>query len=207
MQGVSRASVSPRRAPAPAQAEKRVCVAQIGAAHGIRGDVRLKSFTANPMAIADYGPLQSEDGRTFEIETLRPAKDMLIAHFEGMDDRTAASGLTNLRLYVPRERLPAPGEGEVYHADLIGLAVHDRGGQILGEVTAVHNFGAGDVIEMRPQQGGETVLLPFTRTVFPIVDVERGRLVVEPPAGAFAAASGSAPRRKSPEEPAGGPAG
>ncbi len=206
MQGVSPATVSPRRAPAPAQAEKRVCVAQIGAAHGIRGDVRLKSFTGDPMAIADYGPLQSEDGgRTFEIETLRPAKDMLIAHFKGMDDRAAASDLTNLRLYVPRERLPAPGEDEAYHADLIGLAVFDRGGQALGAVTAVHNFGAGDVIEMRPQAGGPTILLPFTRTVFPMVDVERGRMIAEPPAGAFETEPAS--ERQSPEKPAGGPAG
>lgn len=181
-------------------------MAQIGAAHGVRGDVRLKSFTQDPMAVADYGPLQSEDGaRAFEIETLRPAKDVLVAHFKEVDDRAAASALNRQRLYVPRERLPALGESDAfYHADLIGLAVHDVSGRLLGAVTAVHNFGAGDVIEMRPREGGRTALLPFTRSIFPVVDTAGGRLVADPPAGAL---ESPPQRRTSPVKCAGGAAG
>ncbi|HET9903392.1 MAG TPA: ribosome maturation factor RimM [Xanthobacteraceae bacterium] len=174
-----------------------MCVGQLGAPHGVRGDVRLKSFTADPLAIGRYGPLESEDGRqTFRILGLRRAKDMLIARLEGVADRTAAERLRNLRLYVPRDRLPAPEDDEFYHADLIGLAVTDRGGERLGTVVAVQNFGAGDLIEIAPQGASATVLLPFTRAVVPEVDLRAGRLVVEPPEGAFEAPSvGSSPAR------------
>src|SRR6476661_7176223 len=129
----------------------RICVAQIGAAHGTRGEVKLWSFTADPMAVADYGPLESEDGAaTFEIEALRPAKDHLVAR------------LTNLRLYVSRARLPAVEADEFYHADLIGLAAVARDGRRLGSVVAVHDFGAGAILELRPEGASDTVLLPFT---------------------------------------------
>src|SRR5262249_59312072 len=101
----------------------RVCLGQIGAAHGVRGEVRLRSFTSDPAAIADYGPLETEDGRVLEIEALRPAKDHFVARLSGVRDRDAASALTNAMLYVPRERLPQTQDpDEVYHADLIGLA-------------------------------------------------------------------------------------
>ena len=129
----------------------RVCLGQFGAAHGVRGEVRLHSFTADPAAITSYGPLESEDGRVFEIETMRPAKDHFVAKISGVADRNAAELLKNLKLYVPRARLPAPDEpDEFYHADLIGLAVVDRAGEKLGTVVAIHNFGAGDLIEMNP---------------------------------------------------------
>src|SRR5271154_4592378 len=122
----------------------RICLGQIGAAHGIRGEVRLRSFTAEPAAIADYGPLETEDGRVFEIETLRPAKDHFVVRLSGIRDRDAASALANTKLYVPRERLPQTEEpDEFYHADLVGLAVVDRAGNSLGTVIAIHNFGAG----------------------------------------------------------------
>src|SRR5581483_8024638 len=125
-------------------AGRRVCLGQIGAAHGVRGEVRLRSFTAEPGAIASYGPLETEDGRTLEITSLRPAKDHLVATLSGVADRTAAEKLTNVKLYVPRDRLPEPDTpDEFYHADLIGLAVTNRAGQRLGTVVAVHNFGAG----------------------------------------------------------------
>ena len=132
----------------------RVCLGQIGAAHGVRGEVRLRSFTAEPAAIANYGPLEAEDGRVFEIETLRPAKSPdqhhFVARLAGIADRSAAERLANIKLYVPRERLPAPEEpDEFYHADLIGLAVVDSAGQRLGSVVGIHNFGAGDLIEVR----------------------------------------------------------
>ena len=162
----------------------RICLGQIGAAHGVRGEVRLRSFTAEPAAIANYGPLETEDGRVFEIRSLRLAKDCFVATIAGIADRDAAERLANIKLYVPRERLPAPqAADEFYHADLIGLAVVDRTGQQLGTVIAVHNFGAGDLIEFRRAEGQATQMLPFDEMTVPEVDVAAGRLVVELPAG------------------------
>jgi 16S rRNA processing protein RimM len=166
----------------------RVCVARIGAAHGTRGEVRLWSFTADPLAIAGYGPLESEDrAQSFEITALRPAKDHLVAHLRGVDDRNTAERLTNLELYVARERLPAPAADEFYHADLIGLAVVDVNGRPVGEVTAVQNFGAGDLLEIRPAGEAQTVMLPFNATTVPQVDVAGGRIVIDPLEGLFKA--------------------
>ena len=159
----------------------RVCVAQIGAAHGIRGEVRLRSFTEDPMAITSYGPLESEDGtRRFTIEALRPSKDHFVARLAGVNDRNAAETLTNLKLYVSREKLPPAAEGEFYHADLVGLAAVTPDGASLGSVIAVHNFGAGDMIEIKPDSGGETLLVPFTDTTVPEIDLAAGRMVVVP---------------------------
>jgi 16S rRNA processing protein RimM len=156
----------------------RVCVAQVGAPHGVRGEVRLWTFTADPMAVTQYGPLESEDGkRTFEIEKVRQAKDHLVARLRGVPDRDAAERLTNIKLFVLRERLPAPEDGEFYIADLIGLRVDDEDGNEIGAVIAVHNFGAGDIVEIQPPEGG-TMLLPFTEAAFPEVDIKGGRLVV-----------------------------
>jgi 16S rRNA processing protein RimM len=138
------------------------------------------------MAVADYGPLESEDGaRTFAIEALRPAKDHLVARFVGVDDRNTAERLTNVRLYVPRERLPAAEADEFYHADLIGLAAVSRDGQMLGSVTAVHDFGAGPMLELRIEGARDTVLLPFTETAVPEIDFAGGRIVIDPPQGVF----------------------
>ncbi len=164
----------------------RICVAQIGAAHGTRGEVRLKSFTADPMAVADYGALESEDGKaTFEIAALRPAKDHFVARLAGVNDRNAAERLTNLKLYVARERLPATDVDEFYHADLIGLAALARDGRTLGSVVAIHDFGAGPLIELRPDGASATVLMPFTTVTVPEVDVAGGRIIVDPPQGVF----------------------
>jgi 16S rRNA processing protein RimM len=160
----------------------RVCLGQFGAAHGVRGEVRLHSFTADPAAITSYGPLESEDGRIFEIEAMRPAKDHFVAKIAGVADRNAAELLKNLKLYVPRARLPKPDEpDEFYHADLIGLAVVDRAGEKLGTVVAIHNFGAGDLIEMNPASGGKTELLPFDEVHVPTVDIAAGKIIVVPP--------------------------
>jgi|SRR5579863_1255315 len=168
----------------PGICPRLVCLGQIGAAHGVRGEVRLRSFTADPAAIANYGPLESEDGRVFEIRTLRPAKDYFVATFSGIADRSAAERLANTKLYVPRERLPEPEEpDEYYHADLIGLAVVDRAGRQLGTVVAVHNFGAGDLIEVQPAEDAPTQLFPFDAVTVLDVDLAAGRLVVEPPVG------------------------
>jgi len=166
----------------------RVCLGQIGAAHGLRGEVRLHSFTSDPGAIAGYSPLETEDGRVVEIETLRSAKDHFVARLSGIRDRNAASALVNTKLYVPRERLPQTDQpDEFYHADLVGLAVVDPAGKPLGTVVAIHNFGAGDLIEVRPDTGGNTELVPFDTTNVPAVDVTSGKIVVDPPQGLFKA--------------------
>ena len=161
----------------------RICLGQIGAAHGVRGEVRLYSFTADPEAIAGYGPLETDDGRVVRIESLRRAKDHFVAQLAGVSDRSTAEQLTNVKLYVLRERLPAPDQpDEFYHADLIGLTAVDRAGDKLGTVVALHNFGAGDLIEVRQAEAEPTQLLPFDALTVPDVDIKAGRLVVELPA-------------------------
>ena len=161
-----------------AQAQ-RICVARLGAAHGVRGEVKLWSFTADPAAVATYGPFETADGRVVEIEALRPAREFFVARLKGVADRTAAEQLRNAELFVPRERLPAPQDtDEFYHADLIGLAVVDASGTNLGSVVALHNFGAGDILEVRRVDGGDTAMLPFTQAAVPEIDVAGGRIVV-----------------------------
>ncbi len=161
---------------------ERVCVAQIGAPHGVRGEVRLWSFTAEPLAVADYGPLETEDGsRRFEVEEIRLAKRHLVARLRGIEDRDAAERLTNVKLYVPRARLPEPQANEFYHADLIGLAAVETSGKEMGKVIAVHNFGAGDILEIQLAQGGATVMLPFDNATVPTVDIAGRRIVIVPP--------------------------
>ena len=171
---------------------QRICVAQIGAPHGVRGEVKLWPFTAEPKSVRDYGPLETEDGATrFEIEAMRAAKDHLVVRLKGVNDRDAAERLTNTKLFVARERLPATDDDdEFYHADLIGLAVTDTEGKALGSVGAIHNFGAGDLVEVKPAQGGTTVLLPFTEATVPVVDIAGRRIVVDAAAFATAAAPG-----------------
>jgi 16S rRNA processing protein RimM len=160
----------------------RICVAQIGAAHGIRGEVRLRSFTEEPMAVTAYGPLESEDGtRRFTIEALRPAKDHFVARLAGVADRDAAEKLVNIKLYVSRDKLPPIEDGETfYHADLVGLAAVTPDGAPLGTVTAILNFGAGDLVEIKPQSGGEPLMVPFTEAAVPEIDIAAGRMVVVP---------------------------
>ena len=161
---------------------ERVRVARIGAAHGIRGEVKLWPFTEDPLAVASYGELETEDGaRRFIIEALRPAKDFLVARIAGVADRDAAETLTNLELFVPRERLPAIDEANTYyHADLIGLAAVTADGATLGTVTAIHNFGAGDIIEITPE-AGTPLMLTFTEAAVPKVDLQARQIVVVPP--------------------------
>lgn len=157
----------------------RVCLGQIGAAHGVRGQVRLQSFTADPAAIARYGPLETEDGRALEIKALQLAKDHFVATFAGIRDRNAAEQLRNLKLYVPRERLPAPDQDdEFYHADIIGLTVVNRAGKRLGAVIAIHNFGAGDLIEVQLDDGGNTSMICFDEVNVPMIDIAAGQLMI-----------------------------
>ncbi|WP_284179162.1 ribosome maturation factor RimM [Rhabdaerophilum sp. SD176] len=171
-----------RSAPKPPAPESRVALAVIGAPHGVRGECRVKAYTADPMAIADYGPLFSEDGRVFEIEQGRFLKDdMLVVKFVGEDDRDRVKALTGLLLYVDRASLPPPDEeDEFYHADLIGLPVYDQAGALVGTVLAMHDFGAGDLMEIRPASGGGTWLQPFTRVATPVVDIPGRRIVIDP---------------------------
>jgi len=161
---------------------KLICVARIGAAHGVRGEVRLWTFTEDPLAVLQYGPLATKDGtRSFEVAKARAAKDHLVATIKGVTDRNAAERLNGLELYIPRDRLPTTDDDEYYHADLIGLAAETTAGAPLGRVLAIHNFGAGDIIEIAPSSGS-TLLLPFTNAVVPTVDLAGGRVIIELPA-------------------------
>ena len=159
-----------------------ICVARIGAAHGVRGAVKLWTFTEDPFAVKRYGPLSTKDGaRQFDVTDAREAKGHLVATLKGIATRDDAERLNGIELYIARDKLPATGEGEYYHADLIGLAAVNPAGEPLGRVTAIHNFGAGDIIEIAPQHGS-TLLLPFTNAVVPTVDLAGGLVVIELPA-------------------------
>lgn len=162
--------------------ETRVCVAQIGAAHGLKGEVRLWSFTEDPSAVAQYGALETEDGtKRLEISQLRAAKDHFVARLRGVDDRNAAEALRNTKLFIGRDRLPDTDDDDTfYHADLIGLGAFDPQGTKLGDVIAVQNFGAGDIIEVR-RADNTTVMYPFVETVVPEIDIAAGRMTIVPP--------------------------
>jgi 16S rRNA processing protein RimM len=160
----------------------QICVARIGAPHGVRGAVKLWTFTEDPFAVLDYGPLVTKDGaRTFEVADAREAKGHLVATLKGVASREDAERLTGVELYVSRDKLPETDDNEYYHADLIGLAAVDAAGAPIGRVIAIHNFGAGDIIEIAPPDG-PTLLLPFTNAVVPTVDLKAGRVVIEMPA-------------------------
>jgi 16S rRNA processing protein RimM len=162
--------------------EKRICVAQIGAAHGLRGGVHLRSFTEQPDAFAQYGPLETEDGsRRLDIDSVKPSKDGFTVRFIGVTRREQAEALRNLNLYVDRDRLPAAEDGEFYHADLIGLVAVTPQGDVLGEVIALHDFGAGDIVELKLAASGETAMLAFDEATVPEIDIAGGRIMVVMP--------------------------
>jgi 16S rRNA processing protein RimM len=161
--------------------ETMVCVAQVGAAHGVRGAFRVRCFTEMPENVTAYGPLCDENGNElFELRIIGTAKGGVIAKVDGITDRDAADALRGAKLYVPRSRLPAPDEDEFYHEDLVGLAARDESGQPLGNVTAVLNFGAGDILEITAKDG-DTRLVPFTRAAVPVLDFAGGFVQVVPP--------------------------
>ena len=163
-----------------------VCVGAIAGAFGVRGEVRLKSFCADPQAIETYAPLLTEDGsRSFTVALSMPISNGFAARLGGVATREQADALRGVRLYAPRDRLPSLPDDEYYHADLIGLAVLDTGGTVLGRVKAVLNHGAGDLLEVQIEGGSASVLLPFTRAAVPTVDLDSGRLIVDPPDGLF----------------------
>ena len=160
----------------------QICVARIGAAHGVRGAVKLWTFTEDPLAVKAYGPLVTKDGaRQFEVTHAREAKGHLVATLKGIGTREEAERLNGIELYIARDKLPATDENEYYHADLIGLDAVNAANEPLGRVIAIHNFGAGDIIEIAPPSGA-TMLLPFTNAVVPSVDLAGGRVVIELPA-------------------------
>ena len=162
--------------------QRRIVVGRFGAPHGVRGEVRLQSFTGDPLAIAGYGPLTAADGRAFTLAHVRHVKDnMLVARVAGIATREAAQALTNLELSVERAVLPPPDEDEFYVADLVGLAAFEADGTPLGTVIAVPNYGGGDLIEVRPAQGGESLLFPFTKLVVPTIDFAGRRVTIVPP--------------------------
>lgn len=163
-----------------------VCVGAVAGAFGVRGEVRLKSFCAEPEDIANYAPLTTEDGGTsYAITLTRPIKNGFAARLSGVETKEQADALRGLRLYAPRDRLPALPDDEFYHADLIGLDVLDTGGTPLGKVRAVQNHGAGDLLEIHGPGLKTTVLLPFTREAVPTVDLDSGRIIADPPEGLF----------------------
>ena len=163
--------------------EHLVVMGVITTAHGIRGEVKLRSFAEVPEDIASYGPLLLDDGpETVEIERLRPTKGAFIAKLKGIEDRNAAELLRGKQLKLPRERLPEIEEEDTfYHSDLVGLKAEKSDGAPAGEVVAVHDFGAGDLLEIRPEGTRETYYLPFTKEAVPEVDIAGGRIVIDPP--------------------------
>jgi 16S rRNA processing protein RimM len=176
-------------------AEPLVLVGEIGRPHGVRGLVHLRSFCAAPADIALYGPLSDGEGRRFAIEWLGNG----LVRIEGVADRDAAARLTGTRLYVPRDRLPAPEEEEFYLADLIGLTAFDAAGTALGTVRAVEDFGAGAFLTVQGEEG--EVLVPFTRAAVPVVDLAARRVVLAPPDEVMVRPEEAEALGLSPEEP------
>jgi 16S rRNA processing protein RimM len=163
--------------------EPRVLLGVITGAHGVKGEVRVKSFTAVPDAVAGYGPLEDEPGaRRLALTVRGRVRGQLIARVDGVADRNAAERLKGTRLYVARGALPPPAADEYYHADLVGLGVWLKDGRALGRVRAVNDFGGGVHLEVERAAGG-VVMVPFTEAVVPEIDLAQGRLVVDPPAG------------------------
>jgi 16S rRNA processing protein RimM len=170
----------------------RVLMGVVAAPHGVRGLVRIKSFTEDPMAMAGYGPLSDESGkRQYKVEALSPSRGAVLARIDGVADRNAAEALRGLKLYVDRSALPAAGEQEWYEADLLGLAAVGRDGRDWGKVLAFHDYGAGQSIEVSGGAGGKPMLLPFTTEAVPEIDVEGGKVIVDPPAGLLAEVEGT----------------
>ena len=165
---------------------ENICVGAFAGSYGVNGEVRLKSFCAEPESIVDYSPLTDETGkRSFAITLTRSIKNALVAKVEGIANKEQADALRGLRLFARRDQLPALPDDEFYHTDLIGLTVLDTGGNVLGRVHAVQNHGASDLLEIMAEGSSATILLPFTNEVVPTVDLAAGRIITDPPDGIF----------------------
>lgn len=175
--------------------DKRVCLGVISGASGVRGEVKIRPYTSQPEDVASYGAVELEDGETaFEIEIVRLAKDAVVVKLEGVDDRDGAEALKGTEIFVDRAKLPAEEEDEFYHADLIGLTVEDLGGKALGRVLAIHDFGAGEMLEIG-LEGGKVAMMPFTREAVPQILVAEGRIIADPPDGVMPEGKSSEPRQ------------
>jgi len=170
-----------------AEKDKRVCLGHITGAHGLKGEVRIRTHTENPESIAAYGPLEDEAGdRRFTLTGARAAKGGAVARIKGVDTREEAEALKGTGLHVARAALPEMiEEGTFYHADLVGLVAINADGAALGQIVSVQNYGAGDLLEVRPATGGNTVLVPFTQEIVPEIDAEAGWMQMLPPEGLF----------------------
>ncbi len=165
--------------------DQKVLLAKIGAAHGIRGEVRVKPFGDDPLSFTDYGVLTTRDGkRIFEVERARVQKTVVVTKFKGITDRNQAEELNGLELYISRDQLPEPDEDEFYYSDLNGLDVLDLNGETLGKIVAVQDFGAGDLLEIRPKRG-RTFYIPFTKEFVPAISLENGQVKVALPEDYF----------------------
>lgn len=172
--------------PTDPAADDMICVGVIAGAFGVRGEVRLKSFTADPASIADYSPLLTKDGDTsYAITVTRSVKNGLVTLMTGVTTKEDADALKGTELFVPRDRLPSLPEDEYYYADLVGLQVFDTGGTALGTVKSVQNHGASDLLEIDSPDLKTPVLLPFTMAVVPTIDMKTGRIIADPPEGLF----------------------
>jgi 16S rRNA processing protein RimM len=178
--------------------DKQILLGKILGPHGLKGEVKIKSFTADPLAVASYGAVLAPDGRRFKLMRARLAGDIVIAAIKGVADRNVAETLKGLELSVERDDLPETDEGEFYQADLIGLAVFDEAGDKVGEVVAFQNFGAGDLVEIA-RAGGGTSFVPFSDSMIPVVDIEEGRITLsETGMAVLAADDGEAKRKAAP---------
>jgi len=168
----------------PTNDRTRVCLGVIVGTHGLKGEVRIQSFTARPEDVGDYGPLNDEaQARSFAVKTRGRGKGTVIARIAGVEDLAAAAALKGTKLFVARAALDAPADGEFYYADLVGLEARLESGDCVGRVASVHNYGAGDVIEVTPPGDGATLLVPFTKAAVPVVDTADGFIVLAPPSG------------------------
>lgn len=174
-----------------------VLIATIGGAHGIRGEVRVRSFTEDPEDVGAYGPLFDAKGTRYTVSSARAQKNVVVVRFKEVTDRNKAETLNGTELFIARAALPQEGEDEFYQADLVGLVARRTDGAVIGEVVAFHDFGGGDILEIAPE-GGRSVMIPFTAEAVPEVDLDLGHIVVEPVAAGL---EGAVEVREGDEDP------
>lgn len=176
--------------------KEHVCLGAVMGSYGVRGEARVKSFCADPSALGDYGPVTFDNGATATLTVIRPVKGGYAVRLSGVKNKEAADAMRGQKFWVHRDALPELPDDEFYHSDLIGLEAVDTGGVSLGRVHAVHDHGAGDLLELRPK-GGASVLVPFTLAIVPTVDLTARRVVIDPPKGLF---PGDDPEADAPED-------